>query len=494
MLEDIRKERAERSLHEFVKQAWHIVVPGANFKDGWHIKAICDALQDVRDGKNRRLMCCVPPRHSKSTICSIMFPVWMMIHRPTVQIINGSYSAELATETVMAARRLIQSPWFQKRWGDVVVLSADNSQKTAFSLTSGGGLRIASTGAGVTGKNADILIGDDLLNSNQAYSAAEKASARQWYNHGFNTRLNDRATGAIIIIGQRLAEDDIPGMLLEREGAEWRMLCFPGRFEANHPNRCKEDIRTEEGELLWPEHFPEKLLLELETPLGDIGKAGQIQQRPMVVDGNMFKLGYFERRWFRDPDGIHITFTDGKKIRMETIQRFLSVDFAMKVKTTNDFTVISEFGVTKDKDLLWLDCDRFKTDSPNIITKLETRWKMGGLAYMVCEETANGELIIKLMQRQGAIVKAVKPILDKVSRAVPTTVLAGSGRIILPRDAHWNAIVMHELLSFPTPGVHDDTVDTLTQAGDELNNRLSSSTTVLKVNLGGARTVLPGMR
>lgn len=451
-------ELCRRSFYAFVKAAWPVVVPGAKFKDGWHIRAICSALQDVAEGRCKRLMVMIAPRHSKSTITSIMFPVWSMIRRPTVQVINGSYSADLATETCMAARRLIRSEWFQTRWGDKVVLSDDNDQKTAFSLVTGGGLRIASTGAGVTGKNADILIGDDLINSNEGYSDAAKTAARHWYNHGFNTRLNDRETGAIIIIGQRIAADDIQGMLLERERKEWRVLCFPGRFEANHPERCPEDPRTVEGELLWPEHFPDKLLRELESGLGSYGTAGQIQQRPAPEGGGMFKAAWFKP--FKIVDGV-LCPSDGPSVPLSECSVFVCGDIAASEKTTADDTALVKAARTPDGRIFILEIIAQRMAVPKSRHILRDMWNAGGLDYIGLESAQCGIGLIQDLRADGVNVRELKPGgKDKVTRSVPFNNRAEAGQVYMNPDAK----AIQQLCEFPM-GAHDDIVDALAYVG-----------------------------
>lgn len=452
-------ELCERSLYHFVRFAWPYVVPGARFKDGRHIRIMCSALQDVAEGRCDRLMIEIPPRHSKSTIASVMFSVWCFIRNPTIQFLGGSYSADLATRDCMASRRLIRSKWFVSHWGNRVVLSEDNDQKKSFTLTSGGGREICSTEANATGKNADILLGDDLIGSNDGYSDASKTAARHWYNHSFNTRLNDREKGAIILIGQRIAADDIQGMILARERSRWRVICLPGRFEAGHPDRCAEDWRTDEGELLWPEHFPDSALRELEDGLGAYGTAGQIQQRPAPEGGGMFKAAWFKP--FDIVDGMICPKDGTASVALVDCSVFLCSDIAASEKNSADDTAIVKAARAPDGRIFILSITASRMPVPRTRQLLRDMWAAGGLDYLGVEPAQCGIGLIQDLQADGINVKELKPGgKDKVTRSIPFQNRAEAGQVYMNPDAK----AITQLCEFPA-GAHDDIVDALAYVG-----------------------------
>ena len=163
------KRAAENSLYEFVKQAWHVVEPGVEFSEGWHLKAICDHLEAVQDRRIRKLLINVPPRHSKSLISAVIFPVWCWLKDPTEKFLTASYSASLSTRDAVKSRRLLQSQWFKDRWPNLTLLSDQNTkQRYENEFT---GYRIAtSVGSTTTGEGGTILLclhGDTLLECNQ---------------------------------------------------------------------------------------------------------------------------------------------------------------------------------------------------------------------------------------------------------------------------------------------------------------------------------------
>ena len=136
ILEQIAKEQlrraAQANLYEFVKQSWPSVEPGVPFIPSWHIQIICEHLEAVSKGQIQRLLINIPPRHSKSTIVSVMWPMWEWTQDPGQKFLCASYSGSLSTRDNLKARRLIQSPWYQERWGHVFTLTSDQNAKQRF--------------------------------------------------------------------------------------------------------------------------------------------------------------------------------------------------------------------------------------------------------------------------------------------------------------------------------------------------------------------------
>ena len=132
----IRKEKERRaasaSLYEFVKQSWPVVEPGVRFIESWHIEQICEHLEAVSDGEIQKLLINIPPRHSKSTIVSVMWPMFEWLTSPDQKFLCASYSGNLSIRDNLKARRLVQSPWYQERWGHMFKLSGDQNAKQRF--------------------------------------------------------------------------------------------------------------------------------------------------------------------------------------------------------------------------------------------------------------------------------------------------------------------------------------------------------------------------
>jgi len=268
---------AEESLYAFLRAGWKYIDP-APYTDGWVIEAVAEHLQAVCDGEIRRLIVNIPPRCSKSSLISVAFPAWVWAQRydsptsgPGVPFLHASYDMRLSLRDSVKCRRLIESPWYQRLWGERVKFSADQNQKTRFQNTAGGERLITSIGSGVTGEGGNVIIIDDPNAANEAFSEASIQSTIDWWDGSMSTRHNDPKTGAFVVVQQRLAEDDLTGHILSKSRGEWTHLVLPMRYEADRSfvtNIGWQDPRTEEGELLWPERFGEEEVNNLSHSLG----------------------------------------------------------------------------------------------------------------------------------------------------------------------------------------------------------------------------------
>jgi len=300
---DLDRADCEESLYVFLKSAWKYIDP-AQWKDAWAVDAICEHLQAVVDGEIKRLIINCPPRIGKSNTVSVAFPAWTWAQPrstptcgPGVPFLYASYADKLSLRDSVKCRRLIESKWYQARWGNRFQLTTDQNTKSRFTNDKGGDRLITSIGAGVTGEGGNIICIDDPNAANDVESEATTESTIQWWTTAMPTRLNDPEHGAFIIIQQRLGEDDLTGHILEHEADGWTHLCLPGRYEPErsfHTIIGWKDPRTEPGELLWPERFSEEYLKRLEKSMGPYTFAGQIQQRPEPKGGGIIK-----REWWK---------------------------------------------------------------------------------------------------------------------------------------------------------------------------------------------------
>ena len=305
---DLDRADYEESLYEFLKACWKWIDP-APWVDGWHIDAIAEHLQAVVDGKIRRLIINLPPRHCKSLLLSVAFPAWVWAQPhvtptsgPGVPFVYASHNDNLSLRDSVKCRRLIESPWYQKLWGSRFSLASDQNTKKRFSNDHGGERLITSIDAGVTGEGGQIISIDDPLNASDVASDAAIQNVIDWWTTAMPTRLNDPETGAYIIIMQRLAENDLTGYILEHDVEGWCHLCLPGRYEPErsfHTVIGWKDPRTEAGQLLWPERFSEESLKRLERTMGPWTFNGQIQQRPEPKGGGILKREWW-KTWERD--------------------------------------------------------------------------------------------------------------------------------------------------------------------------------------------------
>src|SRR3989475_3366585 len=216
-LEQVKTERARRSFKAFVMQAWPVLEPSTEFVEGIHIDAICSHLQAVTEGRIAHLIINVPPGHAKSLLTAVFWPAWVWINHPQSRWLFSSYREPLATRDSVKCRRLIESDWYQHRWGGQFQLRSDQNQKQRFENDCTGYRIVVPMSAG-TGERGDYVVVDDPHSVDQAASDIERTAAVEWWNGTMITRLNHPSQGHKIVIQQRLHEADLTGDLLSCGG------------------------------------------------------------------------------------------------------------------------------------------------------------------------------------------------------------------------------------------------------------------------------------
>lgn len=349
------KERCQRSLLTFFERAWREIDP-APLKVNWHHEAIAAHLEAVTRGEIRRLLINVPPRTSKTILVNVCYPAWTWtrppkspLSGPQVQFMCISYGQQLSAEIATLARRLITSEWYQGLWGETVKLLDDQGRIVNFGTTAGG-VRIATSMGGSTlGRGGDIRIIDDPVSVEEANSRLETERVNRTYREALQTRQTDPETSAEIVIMQRLGEDDLTGEILKRERRSVVHLCLPMRH--NSTRHCTtdwyDDPRFDDGELLWPEQFPKRVVDELEEDLGPYAFAGQMQQAPTPRGGGIFKREWLQPWPELSPDG---TFPPGAvrlgRIQYPALEYVVAwVDTAFTRRDDRDASAITVWGV-----------------------------------------------------------------------------------------------------------------------------------------------------
>lgn len=486
MLDMIRKERDRRnasaSLYEFVKQSWHVVEPGVKFIESWHIKEICEHLEAVTSGDIRRLLINIPPRHSKSTIVSVMFPAWEWLTTPEEKYLCASYSGNLSIRDNLKTRRLIQSPWYQERWGHLFSLAGDQNAKQRFENNQTGYRIATSVGGTATGEGGSRLLLDDPHGAQDAQSDTMRESALEWFDMVWSTRLNDPKRDAMITIMQRLHERDISGHILEDIGG-WEHICIPAEWDGKKRTTVLGgyDPRKTVGELICPERFGEDEVTRLKQLLGTYGSSGQLQQDPTPNEGGILKTKYFQL-WPADK-GLP---------QFEYILQ--SYDCAFTEKTTGDptaCTVWAVFTYNGRRNVMLIDAWDEHLSYPELRTRAIKDWttEYGGINKdnpfnrarrpdrVLVEAKASGQSLLQDLRLAKVPAVGYNPgMADKVSRAhqaAPTLELellwvpeSGKNR---GHMVSWAQPFIKQLSKFPV-AEHDDYVDTFTQAIIYLKN------------------------
>lgn len=392
----------------------------------------------------------------KSLSVCVFWPAWHWIEQPHYRWLFGSYSAHLSVRDGNRMRALINSPWFQRHYGDAFELQKETDPYVSNDRQ---GFRVNTSVGGVgTGERVHCVVNDDLLRVNDAESPAMRAQALS-HMRAMSTRGVDPSTFAQVLIMQRVHEDDPAGWAIEQGG--WEQLILPAEYE---PQRCCvtcigfEDPRTEAGELLWPQMFGPKEIADLKTTLGSYEAAAQLQQSPAPPGGGMFKV---EKLALVDALPVGVRWARGW-------------DFAATIPAPGkrpDWTVGGLLGQTEDGRFVIADINRFQGSPLDVEQALKNTAAADGEEVPISGPKDPGQAGVAQALRftqmlAGYDVEFTPETGSKVVRAKPLAAQVEAGNVIMLR-ASWNKNLKDELAMFPN-GLHDDQVDALSRAFNKL--------------------------
>jgi hypothetical protein len=355
MIENLTPAAYETLLRQdfstFAARCFYDLNPQTELAMNWHVEVIAAKLTEVREGKIRRLIINLPPRHLKSLLASIAFPAWCLGHDPSAQILCVSYAQDLADKLARDCRLIMMSAWYRRLFATRL---APHRQAVQEFLTTRQGYRLATSNGGVlTGRGADIILIDDPLKPEEALSDAQRQAANDWFSHTLYSRLNNKRNGSIVIIMQRLHEDDLVGHVLGQE--PWEVLSFPAIAEEDERHEIEtilgpRSFTRRRGEALHPEREPLDTLDRIRHTIGEYNFAGQYQQSPAPLGGGLVK-----QEWFK-----HY----GAKELPESFDRVVqSWDTANKATELSDFSACTTWGI-KGKNLYLLSVLRKRLEYP----------------------------------------------------------------------------------------------------------------------------------
>ncbi len=470
-------------------QAWpHIEGSNVDFIDGLPIQVVCEHLEAVERGDVKRIIINMPYRCGKSILTSVCFPAWVFIRRASTRFVCASYAKKLSLEHSVNCRRLIQSQWFQSRWGHLVAIQKDQNAKERFDTTAQGYRISVSVGSALIGFGGDILIVDDPHSPAGADSAVKRESTLEWYAKTFSSRLNKQETGAIIIIMQRLHEMDLTGYILSRDQlGVWTHLMLPMEYDPTRKcstlilpstnGKVWTDPRTQDNELLWPQRINAKALGIMKQELGSsVAIAGQLQQMPYAQEGNIIKKSWFKEWKSKIPPPIEY--------------KLQSWDTAISDTPTSAYSACTTWGVFYDKDgvgnVMFLGMWKGRVDYPVLrerAQRLYYNYKDTGeeplknaksipIDTCIIEQKATGDPLIQDLRRAGIVAQPFNPtrLGDKTARVNGISHLVESGLVWLPaQEPNFDFLrpdasaFVEEIIRFPNVASRD-LVDSMTQA------------------------------
>lgn len=454
-------------LPAFCRLLWPVVEPKRPLVWGWHMDAICDHLMASYRGElvADELVVNIPPRHSKSSLVSVLAPAWLWLHRSETQFLCLTKAEKNAARDARLMRRVILSEPYQllkRRLGLSWTLSVDQNRLDYFANTDGGHRVSLTTNSAMTGAGADVLIVDDPHDAKDMLGSPEQVKSGLdgvWlsYDEVWTSRLNPSEVGGQVqVIMQRLHDTDLAGRLLNRGAAS---LCLPMLAELDHEFVWSGDPRSE-GEMLAPGRFG---AAELEKAQQSPEKwAGQYQQRPAPREGGLFKVGWFQQRW-----------TPATLPAMAAI--VISVDATFKDTRHSDFCTIGRWGrIRQPVGAALLHQVKQRMDYPTlraaVLEEAQTcRRLYPDLSIVVLiEDKANGPALIADIRQQVPGVVPFNPgAKSKYERAqVGAVPWFQAAQVWLPDESIATFDVrgyIVEHLSFPN-AAHDDQVDQTSQA------------------------------
>jgi hypothetical protein len=304
-------------------KVFETVSGGDVFRSNWHIDAMTYQAQRVIDGRLKRLIVTVPPRHLKSIIFSVALPAFLLGHDPTKRIVCVSYSSDLATKHANDFRAVLSSDWYHRIFPGTKISREKNTQTE--SMTTARGHRLATRlGGTLTGRGADLIVLDDPQKPEEALSEASRNHAAQWFDTTLLSRLDSKTNGAVILVMQRLHEDDLAGRLLEKSGWHHLKIAAIAQQDERVQVGPRRKFRRKVGTIIDSRRESLEALDNLRQSMGALHFS--YQQEPIPLEGNLIKL-----EWFKEYE-VALTYTHGDKL-------VISIDTAMKGEQLADFSV-----------------------------------------------------------------------------------------------------------------------------------------------------------
>jgi predicted phage terminase large subunit-like protein len=427
----------------FVRQVW------PTFIGGRHHAKMAAAFERVAEGKCKRLIINMPPRHTKSEFASYLLPAWFLGKFPHKKVIQTAHTAELAVNFGRKVRNLVDTDVYHDIFPDLS-LSADSKAAGRWNTSKGGDYFAIGVGGAVTGKGADLLIIDDPHSEQEAALAEINPEiydkTYEWYTSGPRQRL--QPGGAIVVVQTRWSKKDLTGRVLKaaalRGGDEWEVIEFPAILPSGNP--------------LWPEFWPMEELLALKEELPNSKWMAQYQQNPTSEVSAIVKREWWQVWDKEDPPPCEFIL--------------MAWDTAFEANQRADYSAVTTWGVFYMNDangmpqanIILLNAFRERMEFPTLKRTAIEHYKEWEPDSVIIEKKASGAPLIYEMRAMGIPVQEFTPTRgnDKISRLNAVSDLFASGRVWVP-DTAWAEEVVEEVASFPA-GDHDDYTDTVSMA------------------------------
>lgn len=434
-------------LPSFTQRAFRELNPGTQLDYNWHLDAILHQLDRTRTGDTKRLIINVPPRSLKSMCASVAFPAFILGHDPSARIICVSYAQPLAAKMARDFRKVISSSWYRRIFPDTVVTK---DTEDVIETSRGGGRLATSIGGVVTGFGGGFLIIDDPMKPEEAWSEAVREKVIRYYRETLVSRLDSKQHGVIIVVMQRLHDEDLVGHELRDRPGRWTHLNLPAVAKADELIQLGggHTHMRRSGELLHPLREPQPVLDDLRADLGSLVFEAQWLQSPTPDGGHMVKKEHIHLY----PTGLNLAF--GQIVQ--------SWDTALKGDPSSDYSVCTTW-LRRGSDHFLIDVYRKQMTFPQLLAAAQDQYRTQRPEAVLIEDNGSGTSLIQQLRASGGIPAiGVKPKNDKITRLSTVLPMFEAKQVFLPEEAPWMPTLLQELHGFPA-AKYDDQVDSITQ-------------------------------
>ncbi len=429
----------------FIGKVFSTINPGIGYEHNWHIELMADYLLSVETGDIKRLIINIPPRALKSVCVSVAWPAWILGHDPTKRIMVASYAQSLSIKHSLDTRLVMNSEWYIELFPHTK-LSKKHNLKSKFMTTEHGFRMATSVGGMSTGEGGDILIIDDPHNPSHIHSPKRRQTVVEWYEQTFSSRLNNKKKGSIVLVMQRLHEEDLCGYLLKNAPKAWHLLKLPVSADEHITYQSGKHIyQYMPGNSLHSDRYNESILDKIREEMGRDNFAAQYMQTPIPLSNSI--LNYDDICWY-------------EKLDQEPDYIIQSWDTAIKTSEHSDYSVCTTWAIVGENYYL-IDMIRKKMAYPELKNKVRALYENFATKILLIEDKGSGQSIIQDLRSEGiGSIVAIKPKFDKITRFASVVPLFQASIVKLPK--YLDNVALKELTTFPNV-THDDIVDSVSQ-------------------------------
>ena len=418
------------------------VYPG--YKVGPHHRRLAKIFEDIANGKKRRVIVNIAPRHGKSEMISYLAPAWFLGKYPHKKVIMASHTADLAVNFGRRVRNLVGSDPYKDIFPQVE-LQSDSKSASRWGTNFQGEYFAIGVGGALAGRGADLFIIDDPHSEQEAKTGRPDVflPAWEWFQSGPLQRL--MPGGSIIIVMTRWSKLDLTGMIVNQMGKEedvdqWEIVEFPAILN---------------DKPLWGEFWSLEELLGKKAGMDPRYWQAQYMQNPVSEEGALLKREWWQVWEKDDPPSCEFII--------------MSLDAAQETNNRADYNALTTWGVffneeTNNYCIILLNAIKKRMEYPDLKAMVLEEYKEWEPDVFIVEKKSNGSALYQEFRRMGVPIGEFTPGKgqDKIARVNAVSALFQGGVVFAP-DRRWAREVIEECNDFPS-GTNDDLVDSTTLA------------------------------